>query len=204
MSKTDFSVVAKNLRDRGFGVSCFETAAEAADYLSSEVKGRTVGFGGSMTLDEMGLYEMLGERNAVYWHHRVPEGKTKKEIIAAANGAEIYFSSVNGLAETGEIINIDGNCNRIASILYGHEKVYFVVGENKLAPDYDSALYRARNIASPKNAQRLRMKTPCAAKGDRCYDCSSPDRICRGLSVLWGVPMTGEFEVVLINETLGY
>lgn len=75
---------------------------------------------------------------------------------------------------------------------------------NKLAPDYDSALYRARNIASPLNAKRLNKKTPCAVKGDRCYNCSSPERICRGLSVLWEKPVTGEFEVILINEELGY
>ena len=70
-------------------------------------------------------------------------------------------------AETGEIINIDGTGNRVASGLYGHEKVYFIVGRNKLAPDYDAALWRARNIAGPKNAQRLQKKTPCAVKGDK-------------------------------------
>ena len=122
----------------------------------------------------------------------------------AANAAEIYVSSVNGLVETGEIINIDGNCNRVASIFYGHEKVYLVVGVNKIAKDYDSALWRARNIAAPQNARRFGVKTPCAVNADRCYDCKSPERICRGLSVLWGKPMTGEFEVILIHENLGY
>lgn len=108
------------------------------------------------------------------------------------------------MAETGEIINIDGNCNRVASIFYGHKKVYLVIGENKLEKDYDSALHRARNIASPLNAKRVGAKTPCAVKGDKCYDCKSPERICRGLSVLWGIPMTGEFEVILVHEELGY
>lgn len=92
----------------------------------------------------------------------------------------------------------------MASIFYGHERVYLVVGKNKLAKDYDSALYRARNIAAPLNAKRLGMKTPCAVKADRCYDCKSPDRICCGLSVLWRKPMTGEFEVILIDEELGF
>lgn len=78
-----------------------------------------------------------------------------------ANAASIYITSVNGIAESGEIVNIDGNCNRVASIFYGHEKVYFVIGENKIEKDYDSALYRARNIAAPLNAQRLGVKTPC-------------------------------------------
>jgi hypothetical protein len=82
--------------------------------------------------------------------------------------------------------------------------VYFVIGENKIAKDYDSALYRARNIAAPLNARRLGVKTPCAVKADRCYNCNSPERICRGLSALWCKPMTGEFEVILVHEDLGY
>lgn len=200
----DFSTVEKNLKDRGYAVTSFETAAEAVQYLDMRIDHQTVGFGGSVTLEQMGLFEALQSHNTVFWHWRIPQGETAKEIRFAASEAAIYISSVNGLAETGEIINIDGNCNRIASILYGHEKVYLVAGENKLAKDYDSALYRARNVASPLNAKRLGVKTPCAAKGDQCYDCNSPERICRGLSVLWEKPMAGEFEVILIHEALGY
>ena len=108
------------------------------------------------------------------------------------------------MAETGELVNIDGTCNRIASSVYGHKRVYFVVGVNKIEPDYDRALWRARNVAAPKNAQRLGRKTPCAVKADRCYDCKSPERICRGLSVIWGRPTPVEtMEVVLIGEELG-
>lgn len=200
----NFSTVEKNLKDRGYAVTSFETAAEAVRYLDAQIDRQTVGFGGSVTLEQMGLFEALQSHNTVFWHWRIPEGKTAREIQFAASEASIYISSVNGLAETGEIINIDGTCNRIASILYGHKKVYLVVGENKLARDYDSALHRARNVAAPLNAQRLGVKTPCAAKGDRCDDCKSPERICRGLSVLWEKPMAGEFEVILIHEALGY
>lgn len=199
-----FEFLRRTLEKRGYIVTYFETAKEASDYLDTQINGKTVGFGGSVTLEEMGLYEKLSSHNDVRWHQRIPEGKTSKEVRGAANAAEVYVSSVNGLSETGEIINIDGTCNRVASIFYGHEKVYLVVGENKIAKDYDSALWRTRNIASPLNAKRLGMKTPCAAKADRCYDCKSPDRICRGLSVLWARPMTGEFEVILIGESLGY
>ena len=199
----DFSIVEKNLKDKGYAVVIFETATDAAKHLDAVIDHRTVGFGGSMTLKEMGLYEMLRSHNEVFWHW-MPEGKTTDEARRAANGAEIYISSANGLAETGEIVNIDGACNRVASIFYGHEKVYLVIGANKLSKDYDSALHRARNVASPLNAKRLGVKTPCAVKGDRCYDCNSPERICRGLSVLWSKPMAGEIEVVLVREELGY
>ncbi|MDE7261779.1 MAG: lactate utilization protein [Oscillospiraceae bacterium] len=200
----DFSIFEKNLKSRGYAVKVFETAAGAASYLNTQIDGRTVGIGGSMTIEQMGLFELLQSHNTVLWHLHTPEGKTSAEVRLAASQAEVYLSSVNGLAETGEIINIDGTCNRVASIFYGHEKVYLIVGKNKLAKDYDSALYRARNVASPLNAKRLGVKTPCAAKGDRCYDCSSPERICRGLTVLWGKPTTGDIEVILIDEDLGY
>ena len=79
-----------------------------------------------------------------------------------------------------------------------------MVGRNKLAPTYDEALWRARNIAGPKNAQKLHKKTPCAINADRCYDCKSPDRICRGLAVLWEAVTSMEMEVVLIDEELGF
>ena len=199
-----FTTVKQNLEALGYTVSCFETAAEAAEYLNSQIDGVSVGFGGSMTLKEMGLYESLSAHNQVYWHWQPAAGSTGPETIQKANTAEVYLASVNGLAESGEIINIDGNCNRVAGILYGHKRVYLVAGENKLAPDYDSALDRARNIAAPLNAKRLGLATPCAAKGDRCYNCKSANRICRALTVLWTKPNSGAFEVVLVKEKLGY
>lgn len=200
----DFSIVEKNLKSRGYMVTIFESADEAVRYLDSRINGQTVGFGGSVTLEQMGLYETLQKHNTVSWHWRIPEGQTSREVRLAAGSAKVYISSVNGLAETGEIVNIDGNCNRVASIFYGHEKVYLVAGENKLAKDYESALYRARNTASPLNAKRLGANTPCALRGDKCYDCKSAERICRGLSVLWEKPMSGEFEVILIHQNLGF
>lgn len=204
MEKKDFSVLEQNLVALGYSVRCFDTAAEAAEYLDSQIHEQTVGFAGSMTLEKMGLYERLSAHNEVFWHHRIPEGMTSKDVRLQANAARIYITSVNGIAESGEIVNIDATCNRVASIFYGHEKVYFVIGENKIAPDYDSALFRARNIAAPLNARRLGVKTPCAINADRCYDCKSPERICRGLSVLWSKPINADIKVILVHDDLGY
>ena len=199
---TDFSRVKQNLEARGFRVSVFATAAEAADYLDSAIDNTSVGFGGSVTLEQMGLYERLERHDRVNWHWRpTVDGADARQ---AAMTAEHYITSVNGLAETGELINIDGTGNRVASTLYGHKKVWFVVGRNKLAPTYEEALWRARNIAAPKNAQRVKRKPPCAVKADHCYDCKSPERICRGLVVLWEAIGSMEMEVVLVDEALGY
>lgn len=200
----DFTQVTKNLEGLGYTVSCFESGEAAAEYLTAQLVGKKVAFGGSVTVEQLGLYERLSARNEVIWHHRIPEGKTSKDMRLAARSADVYISSVNGLAESGEIINIDATGNRVAAICYGHEKVYLLVGKNKLAKDYDAALWRARNVASPKNAKRLGMKTPCAVNADKCYNCASPDRICRALSVLWEKPMRSDVEILLIGEDLGY
>ena len=193
----DLEKLQKSLEERGFTVTRFDTAAQAADYLDAALDGKTIGIGGSITVQEMDLGERLAKHNTVLWHWA---GSTTQD----AAGAQVYLTSVNGAAETGELINIDGTGNRVASGLFGHEKVYFIVGRNKVAPDYDAALWRARNIAAPKNAQRLGRNTPCAAKGDRCYDCKSPERICRALVVYWEKPGSMDMEVVLVDEDLGY
>lgn len=193
-----FETVKNELEGRGFSVKTFATGGEAAAYLDGVIDGRTVGIGGSVTVQELGLYDKLASHNEVHWHWA--GGPAERD---AAMQTQVYITSANGLAETGEIINIDGTGNRVAATLYGHEKVYFVIGRNKLAPTYDTALWRARNIAGPKNAQRLNRKTPCAVKGDKCYDCKSPDRICRGLVVLWRPMMGAETEIILVDEDLG-
>lgn len=192
----------QNLEAKGFSVQFFDTAAQAADYLTQAIHGKTVGFGGSMTLDKLGLYERLSADNQCFWHWKVPGPET----LAAAANAQVYLTSVNAIAETGELINIDGTGNRISAASSAKEAVYFVAGTNKVAPDYDQALWRARNIASPLNARRLGRKTPCAMKEEmKCYDCKSPERICNGLSVLWRkLGGAGLCEVVLIREELGY
>lgn len=202
----NFTAVKENLEKKGYKVSCFETATEGAAYLNAEIDGTTVGIGGSTTVREMGLLELLEAHNTVHWHNdpkQVAEFGAKA-IRYKAMEAKIYIFSVNGLAATGEIINIDGSGNRLAGTLYGHDKIYFVVGVNKLEDTFDKAYWRARNIAAPKNAQRLQKKTPCAIKGDKCYNCNSPERICRGFLVMDRAMGESDMEVILINESLGY
>ena len=200
----DYQKLKTTLEKKGYKVSIFDNKTDAVNYLDTEIDNTSVGFGGSMTLEELGIYEKLEKHNQTVWHQRIPEGKTSLDIRNQAISTKVYLSSVNGLAETGEVINIDGACNRVSAIYYGHEKVYLVLGENKIAPTYDEALWRARNIAAPLNARRLKKNTPCAIKADKCYDCSSPDRICCGLSVHWKAPMIGQTEIVIIKEKLGY
>lgn len=196
----DIEKLKQNLLREGFLVSCFDTAQEACAYLNGAIDGVTVGFGGSQTVRDMGLYEQLSAHNQCYWHW----DKVNNVIPAEATNAQVYISSLNGVSENGELINIDGGGNRVASTLYGHQKVYFIIGENKIAPDYDAALWRARNIAAPLNAKRLEKRTPCVQTG-RCMNCASPDRICKALVVLWEKPvLTQDMEVVIVRQSLGF
>ena len=104
----DLEKLQKSLEAEGFAVSRFDTAAQAADYLDAALDGKTIGIGGSITVQEMGLGERLAKHNTVLWHWA---GSTTQE----AAGAQVYLTSVNGAAETGELINIDGTGNRVAS-----------------------------------------------------------------------------------------
>ena len=191
----------QNLERRGFAVRVFKTGEDAVKALTQELSGKTIGFGGSVTLDALGLFEALRQKNDVSWHWR----KTPDANGTSAR-AQVYCTSANAIAETGEIVNIDGTGNRVASMLYGHEALYVIAGTNKLTPDLPSAMDRARNVAAPLNARRLQLRTPCAlADPPRCHDCSSPDRICNGFVTL-ARPMggIGKTHVILIEESLGY
>ena len=196
---TDFSVVEKNLTAFGYTVKVFASAAEAGSYLNEQIDGRSVGIGGSATVKASGAYELLSTHNTVHWHW-MQDADTAR---AAAMTTDVYLTSANALAETGEIVNMDGLGNRVASTLFGHKKLYILIGRNKLVPTYEEAVWRVRNVASPKRAQQVGAKTPCAITGDRCFDCRSPGRICRGLVTLYGPTNGMAAEVLLIDEDLG-
>lgn len=190
----------ERLQKNGFEVTRFATGAEAAAYIGRSLRGKTVGIGGSMTVRALDIYEQIRDDNTVFWHMIEPGDET----MARASSAQVYITSANAISEEGYILNIDGRGNRVAGTLMRKEKVYLIVGKNKLCGPLPEALDRARSVAAPRNAQRLETKTPCAADG-RCHDCSSPERICNALVVLWRRPFWCEsMEVVLVDEELGF
>ncbi len=198
-----FENLKQKLEANGFTVSVFSTGAEAADYLDREIDGKTVGIGGSMTITQLGLPDRLAAHNTLHSHWVT--GENAEEAIRQAMTTDTYLLSANAIAEdTGEILNIDGTGNRVSSSLFGHKKVYFVAGRNKISRDYESALLRLRNVVAPKNAQRLKRNTPCAVNADKCYNCNSPERICNALVVFYKKIRSMDMEVVLIDEELGY
>lgn len=189
---------------KGYEVSVFATAEEAACCLDKKIDGKIVGFGDSETLISMKMFERLSRHNTVYDPKNPEPGMDFHATAKKCLTTDIFLTSVNGLAKTGEMVNIDGTGNRVAGSLFGHDKVYFVVGRNKIAPTLQEAAFRARNIAAPMNAARHGFRTPCAIKQDHCYDCESPDRICNCQVIYWHKMRFIDMEVILIDENLGY
>ena len=197
----DLEKTRKNLENRGFRAHVFATGAEAADYLAQTLHNTCIGIGGSVTIDEIGVYDRLSADNDVIWRWKKPTPDSRERGAAA----ETFLCSANGVSETGEIVNIDGYGNRVAPTIYGPQRVFLVVGKNKIAPDLNGAIDRARNIAAPLNARRLNRHTPCAVGELRCHDCRSREKVC-GVMTVFFMPPTSvrEFHVLLVDEELGY
>lgn len=192
-----------SLKKNGYCVNFFECKEDATEYLYNQLSNKSIGFGDSQTIKALNLNEILSKHNIVYDPQSCKSDNEFYDIADKCLLTDIYITSVNALSESGELINLDGAGNRIAGSLYGHDKVYFVVGVNKIEDNIEKAIYRVRNVAAPQNAKRLGLKTPCAIKGDKCYDCSSKDRICNALVIHYKKMMEIEMEVILINEPLG-
>lgn len=196
--------ITESLRLKGYKVSVFEEKGDVITYLNKKIHNEIVGLGDSDTILSMRLFESLSEHNQVFDPQKAKNEKAFIEIAKKCLTTNIYIASVNGIAETGEMVNIDGTGNRIAGSLFGHQKVYFVVGTNKIVPTLEEAIWRARNIAAPLNAKRLGLRTPCAIEGKRCFNCNSPERICNGLMIYLKKMDNIEVEVIFINKQLGF
>jgi L-lactate utilization protein LutB len=194
-----------NLEKNGFTVRYFEKTDEAVNSLVSDIRPEeSVGFGGSMTVSDLGIYEKLMEQgNQLFWHWKSLPGVVKSVVISNAATADIYITGTNAITEDGRLVNIDGIGNRLSSMLYGHNRVYIVSGVNKIAGNIDEAIIRIKNIASPKNAERLNLDTPCRHLG-KCMNCDSPQRICSATLILDRQPRSLKIIIYLIDESLGY
>ncbi len=199
----DVEKLKRSVEGRGWSFKHFATGEEAANYLAGELEGVSVGIGGSGTVDAIGLYDKLtGKCPEVVWHWKEEDQDAAR--VRAMN-TDAYISGANAIAETGEIVNIDGKGNRVASTLYGHKRLYIVAGKNKVQPTLEDAVYRARNVAAPLRARSFNVDTPCVkSKELKCYDCRSPQRVCCGMSILMYRMMGMEkSELILIDEDLG-
>lgn len=181
-----------------------QQAAEVVPLLQSMLPaGAVVANGGSMTLYETGVMDFLRAGQQLDFLDREAPGIDLQKLYRDVFSADYYFASANAITESGEIYEIDRNCNRIAAIAFGPSHVILVAGRNKIVKDLDAARQRRADIAAPANAKRLSRKTPCATTG-QCINCSSPDRICSTELILHQQGTKNRISVILVNQNLGY
>lgn len=194
------------LEKNNYDVYVVNTKEDAANMVESIIeKGSTVSFGGSMSILECGVLNKLrnGEYNLL---DRYKEGLTSEDIgkiFRESFFADYYLTSTNALTENGELVNLDGNGNRVAAMIFGPKKVVVIAGINKIVRDIDEAYKRVRDEAAPINAKRLSRKTPCGVTG-KCMDCSSPERICNHMVVTYRQNTKNRGIVILVREDIGY
>lgn len=207
--KEAFAAMAKsiieNLQKRNMEGYFFENSADCVKAIIDSIpQGSVISWGGSETIKETGLMEAV--HSGAYELIDRSAAKNPEEaraLYAKTVLADYYLMSSNAVTIDGELINIDGNGNRVACLIQGPSHVIVVVGMNKIVTDVESGVARVRNMASPANAIRLSRKLPCAASG-RCHDCLSPECFCNQIVVTRRSGHTGRIKVYLVAEELGY
>ena len=164
---------------------------------------KTVGRGGSVTLDQLNISQILRDRGMTVYYHGEASQEERRQVMEKAMFSDIYLSSVNALLADGSLFNVDGNGNRVAALIFGPQEAIYVVGKNKIVANLTEAEERLKTIASPQNVARLQYPAGCLKTG-RCIDCNSPKRICNAYTLLKRAPWAVKSTVILVNEDLGY
>lgn len=197
--------VIKGLNSRnmeGYYAESKEEALKIALGLIPE--GSSVGWGGSMSIQEIGLQQAVCEGNYTVYNRDIwKDSREKKEKELAIMDADYLLCSSNAITEDGVLVNVDGMCNRVAAIAWGPRNVIMIVGMNKVVKTVEDAVSRTRNEAAPVNAQRFNLDTPCCKTG-ACFDCKSPDSICCQFLVTRFSRVKGRIKVILVNDELGF
>lgn len=196
--------VVKALTARHFeAYYCTDTQSACEKLLSLIPEGDTVAWGGSQTLSEIGAQDLLRARGqSLIDRDTAKTPEERNAIMRAALTCDTFLMSSNAISEDGQLVNMDGNGNRVAALIYGPRQVIVVAGLNKVAKDLDAAIARVRGTAAPTNAQRFNVTTPCKITGT-CADCKSPDCICANMVITRICKPAGKIKVILVGENLG-
>lgn len=197
--------LVKRLAQRGFGAYyCADKNAALAKALELIPPEDVVSWGGSVTIKEVGLLEAVKRRNPVIDRDTAADAEEKTELMRRALLCDTYLMSANAISKDGQLVNIDGNGNRVAALIYGPKQVIVIAGMNKVAGTLEGALDRARNVAAPINASRFAgLPTPCAKLGT-CGDCASAQSICSQVVITRTCRVPQRIKVILVGESLGF
>ena len=196
-------IMVKNLTSHGFeAYYCEDKAAALAKALELIPKGATVGWGGAMSAQQIGLLDAMndGEYNAID-RDKAPNMEEREKAMRACLQADFFITGANALSIDGQMVNIDGVGNRVAAIVYGPKYVVVIAGMNKVVDSLEAAVVRTRTIAAPMNKQRFPMQTPCAVTGV-CGNCKT-EGICNQLLITRNSKPISRIKVILVGEELG-
>ena len=197
--------LVKNLKARHFDACYCETAQDALKKALEWIpEGSSVGWGGALSAQQIGLMDAL--RKGAYRAIDRDSCTTPEEKRQAAQdclSANVFITGANAISLDGQMVNIDGNGNRLACLMCGPEQVLVIAGMNKVVDDVESAVQRVGTHAAPPNAVRLGTRTPCATLG-HCNDCHSDDCMCAHIVVTRHSRQKGRIKVILVGEELGY
>ncbi|MBP3603458.1 MAG: lactate utilization protein [Lachnospiraceae bacterium] len=199
------STVIKNLEKRNMEGYFFEDSASCTKaILDMMEEGSVIGWGGSESVKECGLMDAIkGDKYTLIDRMTAKSPEEAREIFAKTVMADYYLMSTNAITFDGELINIDGNGNRVACLIHGPKHIIMVVGMNKLVSTVEAGYDRVRDIATPANTTRLNKNTPCFHTG-KCGDCLSPDCICNQIVVTRRSGHAGRIKIFFVAEELGY
>ena len=198
--------VVEALKRNGFNAYFVKNREEAVNKVLELIpEGAKIGIGGSMTIKELDLGEILAKRGHRIFRHDVPglSQEEKHRIRREELTSDVFLASANAITLDGKIVNMDGTGNRVAAMAYGPKKVILVAGINKIVKDVESAIWRVKNVAAPMNAKRLKRQVPCVESG-LCAECDEPGRICKVLLILEKKPTYTDYHVVIVGEELGF
>jgi L-lactate utilization protein LutB len=197
--------IVQALQSRFFDAWYLDEPLEAMEKIVSLIpREHTVSWGGSFTLDEIGIKERLAHEGYTLWDRdKAQSPEERGEIMRQALLCDTFLTGCNAISEDGQLVNIDGYGNRVAAMIFGPRQVIVVAGMNKIAQSPDDALIRARTIAAPRNIQRFpNNKTPCNETGS-CADCKSPDSICSFMVTTRLCKPAHRIKVIIIGKDLG-
>lgn len=165
----------------------------------------SVAWGGSITVEQVGIIDGLYKRNKnnLIDRDKVSTAEEKWDKMHEALNSDYFLMSSNAITQQGELFNVDGNANRVAALCYGPKNVIIVAGMNKIVKDIDAAYSRVRNYAAPVNAQRFNIQTPCKLTG-MCADCTNIQSICAQMVTTRFCRPQGRIKVILVGEDLGF
>lgn len=196
----------KNLESNNMKGTYLKSREELMAYLNAQIQDESlVSVGGSQTLFELDLISYLRNREIRFLDRYKGEltGDEKKELYRKSFFADFYFSSSNAITVDGHLYNVDHTGNRVAALLYGPEKVFVIVGINKIVDTVEEAIARVRAVAAPANNVRLNRNTPCVKFGS-CVDCKVEDRICNEYTLIKRQAVKDRIEVIILPFELGY